>query len=127
MGQFQLYSVLSIGHTHLPGFQRVLSLFFFSKRYRSTDRQDLVLVRPPGAGKDFRLSINTVWYCRPNIRKTPNLRLIFRLIVLFRLILRLIAEREITSLRTPSEFVDGATEHLKHFNLNCGHGFNLGL
>jgi hypothetical protein len=21
-------------------------------------------VRPPDAGKDFRLSINTVWYCR---------------------------------------------------------------
>jgi hypothetical protein len=63
----------------------------------------------------------------PNIRKTPNLRLIFRLIVLFRLIFRLIAEREITSLRTPSEFVDWATEHLKHFNLKCGHGFNLGL
>ena len=48
-GQFQLFSVLSIGHKQLPGFQRVLSLVF---------------VRPPDAGKDFRLSINSVWYCR---------------------------------------------------------------
>ena len=64
VGQFQLYSVLSIGHTHLPGFQRVLSHPFSNKKYRSTNRQDLVFVRPPDAGKDFRLSINTVWYCR---------------------------------------------------------------
>ena len=64
VGQFQLYSVLSIGHTHLPGFQRVLSHPFSTKKYRSTNRQDLVFVRPPDAGKDFRLSINTVWYCR---------------------------------------------------------------
>ena len=64
VGQFQLYYVLSIGQTHLPGFQRVLSHPFSIKRYRSTNRQDLIFVRPPDAGKDFRLSINTVVYCR---------------------------------------------------------------
>ena len=63
-GQFQLFSVLSIGHKQLPGFQRVLSHPFSNKRYRKINRQDLVFVRPPDAGKDFRLSINTVWYCR---------------------------------------------------------------
>ena len=56
--------MLSIGHTQLPGFQRVLSFPFSFKRYRKTNRQDLVFVRPPDAGKDFRVSINTVWYCR---------------------------------------------------------------
>ncbi len=64
VGQFQLYSVLSIGHTHLPGFQRALSHPFSIKRYRSANRQDLVFVLPPDACKDFRLSINSVWYCR---------------------------------------------------------------
>ena len=64
VGQFQIFSVLSIGHTTLPGFQRILSFPFSVKRYRTTNRQDLVFVRPPDAGKDFRVSINTVWYCR---------------------------------------------------------------
>ena len=63
-GHFQIFSVLSIGHTTLPGFQRILSFPFSVKRYRKTNRQDLVFMRPPDAGKDFRVSINTVWYCR---------------------------------------------------------------
>ncbi len=61
---FQLFSVLSIGHKQLPGFQRVISRPFHAKRYRGANRQDLVFVRPPDAGKDFPVSINTVWYCR---------------------------------------------------------------
>ncbi len=69
--QFQLYYVLSIGHTHQPGFQRVFSHPFSSKTDRSTNRQDLAFVRPPDAGKDFRLSIqiNTVlfFFCFPSI------------------------------------------------------------
>jgi hypothetical protein len=35
-----------------------------AKRYKWSNRQDLVFVRPPDAGKDFRVSNNTVWYCR---------------------------------------------------------------
>ena len=29
-----------------------------------SNRQDLVFVRQPDAGKDFRVNINTVWHCR---------------------------------------------------------------
>jgi hypothetical protein len=63
-GHFQLFSVLSIGHKQLPGFQRVISHPFPAKRYKRSNRQDLVFVRPPDASKDFCVSINTVWYCR---------------------------------------------------------------
>ena len=56
VGQFQSFSVLSIGHMQL--------LPFSFKRFRKTNRQDLVFVRPPDACKDFRVSINTEWYCR---------------------------------------------------------------
>ncbi len=45
VGQFQIFSVLSIRHTTLPGFQRILSFPFSFKRYRKTNRQDLVFVR----------------------------------------------------------------------------------
>ncbi len=62
-GHFQLFSALSIGHKQLPGFQRVISRPFSVKRYRGSNRQDLVFVRPPDACKDFRVSINTVWFC----------------------------------------------------------------
>ncbi len=44
--------------------QRVISHLFPAKRYKWSNRQDLVFVRPPVACKDFRTSINTVWYCR---------------------------------------------------------------
>jgi hypothetical protein len=39
---------------------------FYGKTYRSTHHKDLVFVPrgPPDAGKDFRLSIKNVWYCR---------------------------------------------------------------
>jgi hypothetical protein len=63
-GHFQLFSALSIGHMQLAGFQQVISHPFPCKRYRGLNRQDLVFVRPPDAGKDFRVSIYTVWYCR---------------------------------------------------------------
>jgi hypothetical protein len=42
----------------------VISHPFPAKRYKRSNRQDLVFVRPPDAGKDFRVSINTVWYSR---------------------------------------------------------------
>ncbi len=64
VGHFQLFSVPFIRHTQLPGFQRVISRPFPAKRYRGSNLQDLVFVRPPDASKDFRVSINTVWYCR---------------------------------------------------------------
>ncbi len=63
-GYFQLFSVLSIWDKQLPGFQRVIPRPFPAKRYRGSNRQDLVFVRPPDAGKDFLVSINTVWCCR---------------------------------------------------------------
>ncbi len=63
-GHFQLFSVLQIGHKQLPDTQRVPSHFFPDKRYRRTNSQDLVFVLPPGASKDFRISINRVWNCR---------------------------------------------------------------
>lgn len=63
IGHFQLHAALSIGHKELPGFQRVLCHPFTDKRYRAGNRQDLVFVRPPGV-RDFRLSIDTVWFCR---------------------------------------------------------------
>ena len=61
MGQFQVISVLLIGYTQLH-VQAVFSHPFPHKTYRSRNRQDLVFVRPPDAGKVFCLSINTVWY-----------------------------------------------------------------
>ncbi len=42
----------------------MISRPFPGKKYRGSNRQDLVFARPPDAGKDFRVSINAVWYCR---------------------------------------------------------------
>ncbi len=39
-------------------------LILFLPRDRRPNRQDLVFVSKPDAGKDFRVSINPVWSCR---------------------------------------------------------------
>ena len=63
IGHFQLHSALVIGHKELPGYQRVMCHPFTGKRFRGGNRQDLVFVRPPGV-RDFRLSINSAWFCK---------------------------------------------------------------
>jgi hypothetical protein len=66
IGHFQLHSALVIGHKEFPGFQRVLShpFKFTGKLFRGGNRKDPVCVRPPGVNKNFRLSIDAVWFCK---------------------------------------------------------------
>ena len=63
IGHFQLHSTFLVGHKELPGYQRVLRHPFIGMQFRGGNRQDIVFVRPPGV-RDFRLSIDTVWFCK---------------------------------------------------------------
>ena len=66
-GHLKLHSALVIGHKEKEGVQRVYSHPFAKKRKQDKrgHRQDLVFVRPPGqAIGGFKLSIDSVWYCK---------------------------------------------------------------
>ena len=66
-GHLQLHSALVIGHKEKEGVQRVYSQPFAKKKKQGKrgHRQDLVFVRPPGqAIGEFRLSIDSVWFCK---------------------------------------------------------------
>ncbi len=56
---------LAIGHTKHLGEQRVSSYPFPNKKLRGSNRQDFVLIRPPGIARgEFELRMDNVWYCR---------------------------------------------------------------
>jgi len=73
-GHFRLFGTLAIGHKAHPGFQRVQCWPFKDLFYYGANRQDFVLVRPPGslleqlkprepdAYKDLRLCGSRVVY-----------------------------------------------------------------
>lgn len=66
-GHLLLHSALVVGHKEKEGVQRVYSHPFAKKRNQGKrgHRQDLVFVRPPGqANGGFKLSIDSVWYCK---------------------------------------------------------------
>ena len=62
-GHFCLFGTLEIGHTLYPGVQRVLCFPFPGMEYYASNREDPVLVRPPGIDR-FELTPDNVWYGR---------------------------------------------------------------
>jgi len=64
-GHFRLFSTLLLGHRKYAGEQRIHCWPFANKMLRTANRQDFVIIRPPGtAPGSFRLSMDTVWFCR---------------------------------------------------------------
>jgi hypothetical protein len=64
-GHFRLFGTLAIGHKAHPGFQRVQCWPFKDLFYYGANRQDFVLVRPPGtAGAIFTPTPDNLWYCK---------------------------------------------------------------
>jgi len=64
-GHFRLFGTLAIGHAVHPGAQRVQCWPFEELLYYGANRQDFVLVRPPGTVADsFAPTPDNVWYCK---------------------------------------------------------------
>lgn len=64
-GHLLLYSTLLLGHTEYTGKQRISCWPFTTKQLRTSNRQDLVFIRPPGIETGgFTLKIDNVWFCR---------------------------------------------------------------
>jgi len=64
-GHFRLFGTLAIGHAVHPGAQRVQCWPFEELLYYGDNRQDFVLVRPPGTVADsFAPTPDNVWYCK---------------------------------------------------------------
>ena len=64
-GHFRLYGTLSIGHAVHPGFQHVQCWPFPDLKFYGANRQDHIIVRPPGsAAEGFTPSPDNVWYCK---------------------------------------------------------------
>jgi hypothetical protein len=64
-GHFRLFGTLAIGHAVHPGAQRVQCWPFEELLYYGANRQDFVLVRPPGTVADsFVATPDSVWYCK---------------------------------------------------------------
>jgi len=60
-----MYSTLLIGHKKYPGEQRVCCWPFKDRQLQKSNRQDMVMVRPPGIDKGgFQLRIGNVWFCK---------------------------------------------------------------
>jgi hypothetical protein len=60
-----MYSTLLIGHKKYPGEQRVCCWPFKGRQLQKSNRQDMVMVRPPGIDKGgFQLRIDNVWFCK---------------------------------------------------------------
>ena len=73
-----MFSTLLIGHTKYPGEQRVSFWPFKTKQLQKSNRQDMVFVQPPGIRKgDFRLSMDSVWFCKVLFHFTSNLQVIW--------------------------------------------------
>ena len=64
-GHFRLFGTLAIGHAAHPGVQRVQCWPFKDVLYYGANRQDFVIVRPPGSVADsFTPTEDNVWYCK---------------------------------------------------------------
>ena len=64
-GHFRLFGTLAIGHALHPGFQRVQCWPFPDLKFYGANRQDHVIVRPPGAAAEgFTPTPDNVWYCK---------------------------------------------------------------
>lgn len=64
-GHLRMYSTLLIGHKKYPGEQRVCCWPFKGRQLQKSNRQDMVMVRPPGIDKGgFQLRIDNVWFCK---------------------------------------------------------------
>jgi hypothetical protein len=60
-----MYSTLLIGHKKYPGEQRVCCWPFKGRQLQKSNRQDMVMVRPPGIDKGgFQLRMDNVWFCK---------------------------------------------------------------
>ena len=64
-GHFRLFGTLAIGHEVYTGYQRVQCWPFTKLLYYGANRQDFVMVRPPGTVPEtFVLTPDSVWYCK---------------------------------------------------------------
>lgn len=64
-GHFGLFGTLAIGHEVYTGYQRVQCWPFTKLLYYGANRQDFVIVRPPGTVPEtFVLTPDSVWYCK---------------------------------------------------------------
>jgi len=64
-GHLRMYSTLLIGHKKYAGEQRVCCWPFKGRQLQKSNRQDMVMVRPPGIDKgSFQLRIDNVWFCK---------------------------------------------------------------
>ena len=64
-GHFRLFGTLAIGHEVYTGYQRVQCWPFTKLLYYGANRQDFVIVRPPGTVPEtFVLTPDSVWYCK---------------------------------------------------------------
>ena len=64
-GHFRLFGTLAIGHAVHPGFQRVQCWPFPDLKFHGANRQDHVIVRPPGAAAEgFTPTPDNIWYCK---------------------------------------------------------------
>ena len=64
-GHFRLFGTLAIGHAVHPGFQRVQCWPFPKVQFYGANRQDYIIVRPPGAAaQGFVPTPDNVWYCQ---------------------------------------------------------------
>ena len=65
MGHFKFFSTLLLGPRKYAGEQRIHCWPFANKKLRGANRQDFVLIRPPGqAPGSFQLRMDAVWFCR---------------------------------------------------------------
>ncbi len=61
---FSSFLYFHIGISSCQAFNKYSQSLYPTRNIEEQKRQDHVFVRPPDAGKDFRVSISTVWYCR---------------------------------------------------------------
>ena len=63
-GHFRLFGTLAIGHALHPGVQRVQCWPFPDLQFYGANRQDYIIVRPPGAAQGFVPTPDNIWYCK---------------------------------------------------------------
>ena len=64
-GHIALFRTLLIGNSNFFGVQRIQSWPFAGNKLGSSNRQDLVFIRPPGIQVGgFELRLDSVWFCR---------------------------------------------------------------
>jgi hypothetical protein len=64
-GHFRVFGTLAIGHAIHPGFPRVQCWPFLDFKFYGVNRQDYIIVRPPGAAaQGFVPTPDNIWYCK---------------------------------------------------------------